>query len=88
MNDKLNALKTERVKIEKLLQVESTAIDDANFLLNELKSIFLHIDKMTTYKPYGRIRYIRFLMESKLSQNVAFFNCYGRFTNLWEGIEA
>jgi len=85
--DKLNKLKQERDNLEKLLENATGDRADSLYLLKELQPIFSRIDVMTSYQPLGRIRYVRFVMESGLSDNTEFLNCYGRFANLVEGLE-
>ena len=87
MNNKLQKLKLESNNLRKLLKEEKKYINDAQYLLSELSPTFDQIELMTAYSPLGRLYFIRFLMESDLSNNTELFNCYGRFANLVEGLE-
>lgn len=84
--DQLAQLKKERELIESLLMDEEKTNTEATELLKVLEPYFSEIDAMTTYRPIGRLKLERFLLESELSKNLKLMNCYGRFANLAEGI--
>ncbi|WP_281558710.1 hypothetical protein [Thalassomonas sp. RHCl1] len=85
-DDILIKLKEERALVEKLLIEAKKSCEDAEIVLDALKPYFDKVDKMNQYRPIGSIKLERFMLESPLSNDMALFNCYGRFANLVEGL--
>jgi hypothetical protein len=88
VKDKLVRLKRESALLEKTLEIESTKNDDAKVALIELLPIFEKVKMMENYEVIGRIRLDYLFTEGFLANNSELSDCYSRFANLLEGLEA
>jgi hypothetical protein len=86
MEKKLEQLKCLVDELQVLLENRKASVD-AQYLLKELAPIFERVRVMSEFSPMERPRYIRFLMESSLSEDFELLDAYARFSNLASGLD-